>query len=125
MLTAIPSWLFFIIGFGFGAIVGSFLGACAYRIPNKISLTKLTDRSSCPACDHELAAYDNIPIFAWLFLMGKCRYCKAPISIHYFLFELSAALVAGFGLVYLPVLTIGVLVLAIIIPSVISIMTAK
>lgn len=47
----------------------------------------------CPNCKHELAWYDLIPLFSWLFLSGKCRYCKKPISIQYPLVELFMAIV--------------------------------
>lgn len=41
------------------------------------------NRSHCPKCKHQLAWYDNIPLFSYLFLLGKCRYCKKKISIQY------------------------------------------
>ena len=49
--------------------------------------------SHCPKCNHKLAWYDNVPIFGWLALGGKCRYCKNPISPRYPIVELVTALV--------------------------------
>ncbi|MCF7957260.1 MAG: prepilin peptidase, partial [Phycisphaerae bacterium] len=52
--------------------------------------------SHCPSCDHQLAWYDNVPIFAWFYLGGKCRYCKTPYSIRYPFVELITALLFVF-----------------------------
>ena len=64
--------------FAIGACVGSFLNVVVYRMPLNLSL--VTPPSACPNCGHKLAAYDNVPIFGWLWLRGKCRYCGNPIS---------------------------------------------
>ncbi len=48
-------------------------------------------RSMCPECRHELSALDLIPVFSWLYLRGKCRYCHKPILIQYPLVELLTA----------------------------------
>lgn len=72
---------FYVFLFLFGIIVGSFLNVCIYRIPLKE--TVVTERSHCMTCGHTLAWYDLFPLFSWLFLRGKCRYCKAPISKQY------------------------------------------
>ncbi|MDY2746191.1 MAG: prepilin peptidase [Bacilli bacterium] len=69
-----------------GLCVGSFLNVVIYRLPNGINLAK--PRSFCPTCNHKLAWYDNIPVFAWLFLKGKCRYCGTKISPRYMVVEL-------------------------------------
>ena len=53
----------------------------------------LRGRSQCPNCHHQLAPRDLIPIFSWLSLKGKCRYCKKPISVQYPLVELAGGLV--------------------------------
>ena len=60
-----------------GLCVGSFLNVVIYRLPNGINLAK--PRSFCPTCNHKLAWYDNIPVFAWLFLKGQCRSCRTKI----------------------------------------------
>lgn len=80
----------------YGACVGSFLNVVIYRMPQGISIVK--PRSSCPGCKHTLAGYDNVPVLGWLWLGGKCRYCKAPISVQYPLIEACCA--ALFGGVY-------------------------
>lgn len=78
----------------YGACVGSFLNVVIYRLPLGRGL--VTPRSSCPRCSHMLAWYDNIPLLGWCWLRGRCRYCKAPISVQYPLIEaLCAALFAG------------------------------
>jgi len=73
-----------------GASVGSFLNVVVYRLPRDISLVRPSSR--CPSCLHPIEWYDNIPIFAWFFLRGKCRYCRGPFSIKYPLVELLTAL---------------------------------
>lgn len=74
--------LFFIVGL----IVGSFLNVCIYRIPKKKSL--VSPRSCCPNCNTPIRWYDNIPVLSYLLLWGRCRTCKAKISIRYPLVEL-------------------------------------
>ena len=71
--------------------MGSFLNCAAWRIANEESFLK--GRSRCPKCGHVLAAKDLVPLFSWLFLRGKCRYCGAKVSARYFLAELFMALV--------------------------------
>ena len=70
-----------------GASVGSFLNVCIYRIPIGLTVNQ-PRRSFCPSCGHLVEARDNIPILSWLWLRGRCRYCKSRISIWYFLVEL-------------------------------------
>lgn len=74
----------------YGIILGSFLNVCIYRIPKDISVAK--GRSFCPSCNHALGAADLIPVFSYLFLGGKCRYCKNKISPRYALIELLTGL---------------------------------
>ena len=69
----------------FGLVIGSFLNVCIYRIPRKESV--VTVPSHCPDCNTKLKPYDLIPVFSYLFLKGKCRYCSAKISIRYPLVE--------------------------------------
>lgn len=69
-----------------GLILGSFLNVCIYRLPLDQSIFK--PRSHCPECKNTVAGYDNIPLISYLLLGGKCRYCKKPIAIRYFLVEL-------------------------------------
>jgi leader peptidase (prepilin peptidase)/N-methyltransferase len=75
--------------FIFGAVFGSFFNVCISRIPLKESL--LTE-SHCPNCGKAIKYHNNIPIFSWLFLKGKCSDCSQPISITYFLVELITPL---------------------------------
>lgn len=70
----------------FGLIFGSFLNVCIYRIPREKSLA--WPPSSCPGCGARIKWYDNIPVLSYLFLLGKCRSCKSPISIQYPVVEL-------------------------------------
>ena len=52
----------------------------------------MVERSHCPHCKHQLSWYENIPVFSWLVLRGKCRHCKAPISMQYPAVELLTML---------------------------------
>jgi leader peptidase (prepilin peptidase) / N-methyltransferase len=116
-------WIWIVIAAVVGLLVGSFLNVVILRLPARIDAmwrneareilelpadeTPLppgivVESSHCPHCKHKLAIGDNIPLFGWLFLGGRCRYCKAPISIQYPLVELltgvlSALIVWKFG----------------------------
>lgn len=86
-MPIILGWLFV-----FGAVVGSFLNVCIYRIPihEKMwdQLTGLNyPPSTCPFCKTRILAVDNIPIFGWLWLSGRCRFCRHSIPIRYALIE--------------------------------------
>jgi leader peptidase (prepilin peptidase)/N-methyltransferase len=70
--------LFFFI---LGAIVGSFLNVCIYRVPKRESL--IYPASHCTHCGRPIKFYDNIPLISYILLGGKCRYCKEHISIRY------------------------------------------
>ena len=113
------------IGFAgvFGLLFGSFLNVVILRVPARMQAEwrkqarevleldavdealppgVVVEGSHCPKCKHPLAARDNIPLFGWLMLRGRCRYCREPISIQYPLVELlaglaSAAVVWRFG----------------------------
>ncbi|MHC5061524.1 MAG: prepilin peptidase, partial [Planctomycetota bacterium] len=89
-LSVLPEWIWLIPAFAFGSCIGSFLNVVIYRMPRDQSLA--TPPSSCPACNRRIQFYDNIPLLSWIFLGGKCRYCKAPISPRYFVVELLTAL---------------------------------
>lgn len=78
--------------FVFGAAIGSFLNVCIYRIPLKVSI--ISPGSRCPACQHPLRLYDNLPIVSYLWLKGKCRDCGAKISWRYPVVELLTAVLA-------------------------------
>jgi leader peptidase (prepilin peptidase) / N-methyltransferase len=69
------------MAFVFGAMIGSFLNVCVYRLPRNVSVAK--GRSHCPHCGEGIAWYDNIPILSWLILGARCRNCAQPISWQY------------------------------------------
>jgi leader peptidase (prepilin peptidase)/N-methyltransferase len=73
----------------FGLVVGSFLNVVIYRVPRKESI--VSPRSACPTCSTPISSRDNVPIFSWLFLRGKCRSCHSPISFRYPLIEATTA----------------------------------
>ncbi|MGM9875059.1 MAG: prepilin peptidase [Bacilli bacterium] len=73
-----------------GAVMGSFLGCMGYRIPNKIKAT--FPSSFCNECGKPLKWYMNIPILSYIFLKGKCAYCKKPINFIYPFVEIVCAL---------------------------------
>ncbi|MEB6379131.1 A24 family peptidase [Leclercia adecarboxylata] len=82
---------------GLGAIFGSFLGVVAERLPAWIRQEAgagnlLYPPSHCPACQHRLSAWENIPLIGWLLLRGRCRQCKTPIPARLLLMELLSAL---------------------------------
>src|SRR2546421_5298371 len=83
-----PHLLFIPFLFILGACVGSFLNVVVWRLPRGESL--VTPPSHCPKCNTRLAWYDNIPVFGWIFLKGRCRYCKEPISPRYPIIEAIA-----------------------------------
>jgi leader peptidase (prepilin peptidase) / N-methyltransferase len=72
-----------------GLAIGSFLNVVASRVPLRRSVSD--GRSACMSCDHEIAAYDNIPLVSWLVLRGRCRNCHAAIPYRYPLVELVTA----------------------------------
>ncbi|MDB9528439.1 A24 family peptidase [Oscillatoria sp. CS-180] len=65
--------------------MGSFLNVVIYRVPEKLSL--LHPPSRCPQCHHVLRPYDNVPVLGWMWLKGRCRYCRTRISPRYPLIE--------------------------------------
>ncbi|HXF96761.1 MAG TPA: prepilin peptidase [Gemmatimonadales bacterium] len=64
-----------------GLAVGSFLNVCILRLPHNQSL--LSPPSTCPQCRQRIVWRDNIPLLSWILLRGKCRWCRAPISLQY------------------------------------------
>lgn len=95
----IVTWVFVFI---FGSVIGSFLNVVIYRTPLHQSI--ITEPSHCFSCGNRLKWYDMFPIFSWLILRGKCRFCGARISPRYMIMEtlcavsyLGAYLVYGFS----------------------------
>jgi len=98
-------WLGPLLATLFGLIWGSFINVLIHRLPRDESV--VFPPSACPGCKKPIAPYDNIPVLSYLLLWGRCRHCKAPISIRYPLVELlvaAASLVAylrhGYGVEY-------------------------
>lgn len=82
--------LYYVILFIFGTVFGSFYNVVIYRLPLGMSISK--GRSMCFSCKHTLHALDLIPLFSYLFLRGRCRYCKAKFSARYFVIEFITGL---------------------------------
>lgn len=80
-----------------GTMFGSFFTLATYRIPRKQDIVKT--RSYCPNCKHKLGFFDCFPILSYVSTIGRCRYCKKPISIRYPLMEFASGMV--FLLIYL------------------------
>ena len=100
-----------------GLIIGSFLNVVIHRLP--IMMQREWDaqcaelrgeelpqherynlavpRSRCPKCSHAISAFENIPVFSWLFLRGRCRGCQAPISLRYPLIEALCGLLSAYA----------------------------
>ena len=76
----------------FGLCLGSFANVCIYRIPLNKSIVH--PPSSCPQCGGRIRYYDNIPVISYLFLLGRCRQCKASVSWRYPLVEILMALLS-------------------------------
>jgi leader peptidase (prepilin peptidase)/N-methyltransferase len=76
--------------FLFGAVIGSFLNVCIYRLPRGESI--VWPGSHCTHCQRAIAPYDNLPLLSYLWLKGRCRHCQAAFSPHYFLVELATGL---------------------------------
>lgn len=83
-------WVFAVFFFGLGAIVGSFLNVCIYRIPEGLSV--VSPGSRCGFCGKPIPWYLNIPIFTWLFLRGKTACCGKPYAFRYAFVEFLTGL---------------------------------
>ncbi len=83
--------MFYFAIFFLGLILGSYLNSWVWRMHENIRV--MGGRSMCPNCRRQLAWYENIPVFSYLFLNGKCRTCKNPIPRHFIFVELGTALI--------------------------------
>jgi leader peptidase (prepilin peptidase) / N-methyltransferase len=88
-MTELPSSVLIVVAALFGAVVGSFLNVCIYRLPLGASI--VFPASACPHCRRELSWYENVPILSWLILRGRCRSCRAPIGVRYPIVEAISA----------------------------------
>ncbi|KQR53790.1 peptidase A24 [Leifsonia sp. Leaf336] len=81
-----------VVGFAgvLGLLIGSFLNVVAYRVPEGRSV--VSPASACPSCGSAIRPWDNIPVFSWLILRGRCRDCSTPISVRYPLVEAATGL---------------------------------
>ena len=98
---AVPPWLWWFAAFVLGSCVGSFLNVCIYRLPREQSVVR--PRSRCVHCSAQIAWFDNIPIFSYVALRGRCRQCRKPIARRYPLVEAltgvsAVAVVVRFGI---------------------------
>jgi leader peptidase (prepilin peptidase)/N-methyltransferase len=83
-------WFFPALTFGLGAIIGSFLNVVIHRYPRGESV--VFPPSRCPHCNAGIRPWDNVPVLAWLWLLGRCRDCRGPIDMRYPLVELANGL---------------------------------
>jgi len=95
-------WITF--AFVVGLIFGSFANVVIYRIPRKKSIIK--PPSACPSCEKQLAARDLVPVMSWIFLKGRCRSCKAKISVRYPVVELICGLLFAAMMYFSPTLSV-------------------
>ncbi len=87
-------WIWLLVSFVFGGVIGSFLNVVILRLPEERSIS---GRSHCPSCKNVLRAIDLVPIFSYLFLGGRCRNCKTVISARYLVIELISAFCFAFA----------------------------
>ena len=87
-----PLYLIEAFIFLFGLCIGSFLNVCIYRLPVSESIAH--PRSRCQACGQQIAVYDNIPLFSYLWLKGRCRHCGVKIGLRYPIVEILGGLFA-------------------------------
>lgn len=91
-----PVFLFIlVVVFSYGAILGSFFNVIIYRLPRELSV--VFPPSSCPSCRQKIKWWQNIPLFSYLLLLGKCNFCKWPIPFRYTLVEA----ISGFSTVFI------------------------
>jgi leader peptidase (prepilin peptidase)/N-methyltransferase len=96
-MIAEPTPFFIVFLALFGLCIGSFLNVCIHRLPLRQSV--VTPRSRCPQCGYELTWRDNLPLLSYGLLGGRCRSCRAPISMRYPIVEaITAAIFMWHGM---------------------------
>jgi len=90
LMDIIFNSLVYAIVFALGSAIGSFLNVVVYRLPAGLSV--LWPPSRCPKCLNRLRFYENVPVFGWLWLRGRCNHCHSPISARYPLVEAATGL---------------------------------
>ena len=93
LIYSLPNITILLFVTAVGACIGSLTNVLVYRMP--LGLDVVTPTSRCPKCDHKLSWRENIPIFGWLILRGKCRFCNCKISAEYPIVETIVALLFG------------------------------
>ncbi|MEZ0228396.1 MAG: A24 family peptidase [Planctomycetota bacterium] len=87
---------------GYGALIGSFLNVCVYRLPRKGLRLWRPKLSFCPSCSRTIPWHENIPMISFLRLRGRCSGCRAGIPLRYFVVEvLTTAVFVGVALLHL------------------------
>ena len=92
-IEGVPGPLLIAFAAAFGALFGSFLNVCIYRLP--LDKSVVWPASACPHCGRQLAWYENIPVLSWIALRARCRTCGAPIAIRYPVIEALTAVMFG------------------------------
>jgi len=87
-------YVLYILAFIFGAILGSFLNVCIYRLPKNISI--INPPSHCTSCKKPIKFYNNIPILSFILLGGRCKSCGSNFSPIYLIVEILAGLITVF-----------------------------
>ncbi|ADV66444.1 Prepilin peptidase [Deinococcus maricopensis DSM 21211] len=96
-----------------GLLVGSFSNVLIYRLPRRENIA--FPPSHCTNCNHQLGALDLVPVFSWLALRGKCRYCGAPIRVRYPLVELATGALYALMAVVFPFSAVGASLLGLLV----------
>ncbi len=93
MIEDVPAPVLTAFAAAFGALFGSFLNVCIYRLP--LDKSVVWPASGCPQCGRLLSWYENIPVVSWIVLRGRCRTCGMPIGIRYPIIEALTATMFG------------------------------
>jgi leader peptidase (prepilin peptidase)/N-methyltransferase len=93
MIATVPPPFWIAVAAVVGLVVGSYLNVVIHRLPEGEST--VTPASRCPACGARIRWYDNLPLVSWLALGGRCRDCRAPISLRYPIVEAATAIAFG------------------------------